>query len=78
MKKLFATFVLAALATGVFFANNTNADQDFSLSSLVSINSANAECITSSIPELNTGRCSTLTGNCYALSEPSTCDPYAF
>ena len=44
--------------------NHKSSTGDLDLSKLITANKADAECF-NDIPELNNGRCSYLTGNCY-------------
>lgn len=76
MNKLFKFLLVSASAFAVFFLTNANAQSgDLTLASLTKLNSANAECVSTGDPFRDTGRCSQLSGNCYAMSG-SDCDPY--
>ena len=81
MKKIIGILGIVVIAATMFFsANEVNgSNSDISLTSLMTLNSANAECVVSTIPQLNTGRCSALTGNCYwSGGNPNNdCDPWA-
>lgn len=77
MKKLLGSLFVMAAAITMFFATNSSAQSEgLTLAGLVSFNSAQAECVRSGNPWLDTGHCSALSGNCYAMSG-NTCDPYA-
>lgn len=47
MKKILGFFGVAVFATVMFFSANTNTSSDLDLASLISLNSANAECVPS-------------------------------
>lgn len=66
MKKIITVFGTIALATGIFFSSNVKADQSLNLTSLVAVNSANAECPK---PEPYGG------GKCLPLSQICVGDP---
>ena len=73
-----AAFMAVALSVAGYNSSNSN-PSGVSLSDLLMTSEANAECIQSSISELNTGGCSMLTGNCYWGAENYSvkCDPFA-
>lgn len=65
MKKIIGILGVAMIAAAMFLNTNTNnAGNNVDLASLLSINTANAECVPGYTPEWNNGRCG-LTGNCY-------------
>ena len=81
MKKILKITGITAFAAALFFTVSFNGQTEsgnLDLASLTKMSEANAECVSTGDPFRDTGRCSALTGNCYALSDPPTCDPYAF
>lgn len=65
MKKIIGILGVAMIAAAMFLNTNTNnTGNNVDLASLLSINTANAECVPGYSPEWNNGRCG-LTGNCY-------------
>lgn len=65
MKKILGIFGVAVFATAMFLNTNVNiVESNVDLASLLTINTANAECVPGYSPEWNNGRCG-LTGNCY-------------
>ncbi|MCD7933436.1 MAG: hypothetical protein LUH15_19930 [Tannerellaceae bacterium] len=78
------TNVLKAIGVAAIFAvalcvnasiNSGNDAQNVSLTELATATEANAECYDKTWT--NNGRCSELSGNCYALSSPVNCDSTA-
>jgi hypothetical protein len=69
MKKTIKIIGITACAAVIFFnvsLNHKNYAGNIDLSKLIVTNQADAECIYNiQFPELNHGRCSPLTGNCY-------------
>lgn len=80
MKKILGILGVAVIVAAMFL--NTNAvngsSSDTSLANLLTLNSANAECIPNDNPEFNTGRCSFGYGYCFWQSPgyQGECDPY--
>lgn len=65
MKKILGILGVAMIAAAMFVNTNANnAGNNVDLAGLLSINTANAECVPGYTPEWNNGRCG-LTGNCY-------------
>lgn len=71
-KKVIGLFGIMAVSTGVFFATSAAGNiSDISLTSLIGVSDANAECQSTPI---NNGRCS-FTGNCFPNpGGPVDCD----
>lgn len=78
-KKILSVAGLLAIAVTAFLSTDGNAPQagETRLSDLFKINRASAECCVNVNPAMNTGRCSALTGYCYANpGGPGECDPF--
>lgn len=84
MKKIIGILGVALIVAAMFL--NTNAvngsGSDTSLANLLTLNSANAECVPSHYdPSFNRGRCTMFYGICIPQGEtvygPQACDPYA-
>lgn len=75
MKKIFSFLVLAIVAIAAFSATKiAKTSNNIDLASIAQLNPADAACLESSLPALNTGRCGS-SGNCFAMSG-SDCDPW--
>jgi hypothetical protein len=80
MKKTIKIIGIIACAAVILLnvsLNHKNSAGNIDLSKLIVTNQADAECIYDwKIPELNHGRCSSLTGNCYwDWPDYQDCDP---
>lgn len=73
-KKLFGFVGVASIATAVFFSSSVNKNTtDMNLKSVVSVNTANAECQTGS---WMFGKCLALSGICVGSTFHRECDIY--
>jgi hypothetical protein len=66
-------FTIVALSVNVSIYRNGNTG-NIDLAQLKVMSSADAECYNDP-PELNNGRCFTMTGRCHELETPYDCDP---
>ena len=79
--KLVITVCTAAAITVVGQMTDKNESGNLTIGELAVTSDANAECIHSDYPFMNTGICFELTGNCYWDPDADPffgCDPYAF
>lgn len=76
MKKIIGSLGIVIASVIAFTATkNVNSSNDVKLNSLMSLNSANAECELNTIPDFDYGYCS-FTGNCYWDPNHLECAPF--